>query len=568
MDRTRTGGGRSSSGLEYPRYLDFARWTQAVSRNLPRSPIATWRSATARRRSRARRSASSRATYFDFFDARPVLGRFFTAREDALPAGDAGHRARLRILAIAVRGPSRRPRIDRFASERGTYTIIGVAPPGFEGVSDQTRPDRVRPAHGVRARAVTRDYYTGLRLELARHHRPAQAGRDASTTANADLTNAYRRSWNAERVLEPSTRRRSTSRDPVAIAGPIQAARGPNGRAGVEGSRLDQRRRVRRAAHRLRERRQPAARARAAPPARDRACAARSAARARDWCSNCSPRRSCSRCSAALAGLLAAQFATGSLRDCFSTPADDWPVLTDARTLGVRGRPDGRDRGARRNPARPAVGARRSCRISQGGHTRRTATASRARGRRCSSFQTALSVVLLVGAGLFVRSLQAVRALRLGYDVDRLAYVEASMRGVKLTHRRRRATRRSICSPRRARTPGVDNATQVVSVPFWSSEGRGLFVAGIDSVRKLGRFTLQAGTPEYFATVGHAHRPRPRHSRPTIAPTRRASSSSARRWPRSSGRDQDPIGKCIRISSDTMPCTTVVGVAEDIRARR
>ena len=30
-------------------------------------------------------------------------------------------------------------------------------------------------------------------------------------------------------------------------------------------------------------------------------------------------------------------------------------------------------------------------------------------------------------------------------------------------------------------------------------------------------------------------------------------------WP-----GQDPIGKCFRISSDTMPCTTVVGIAENI----
>jgi len=33
-------------------------------------------------------------------------------------------------------------------------------------------------------------------------------------------------------------------------------------------------------------------------------------------------------------------------------------------------------------------------------------------------------------------------------------------------------------------------------------------------------------------------------------------------WP-----GQDPIGQCIRMNADTMPCTTVVGIAEDIRQR-
>ena len=45
--------------------------------------------------------------------------------------------------------------------------------------------------------------------------------------------------------------------------------------------------------------------------------------------------------------------------------------------------------------------------------------------------QGALSVLLLVGAGLFVRSLDRVRDMRLGYDADRLVMVRPVLRGAR-----------------------------------------------------------------------------------------------------------------------------------------
>src|SRR4029079_15269653 len=49
------------------------------------------------------------------------------------------------------------------------------------------------------------------------------------------------------------------------------------------------------------------------------------------------------------------------------------------------------------------------------------------------AFPAALSVVCLVGAGLCVRSLNNVRSLRLGYDVEPIVVVTEKMRGAKLT---------------------------------------------------------------------------------------------------------------------------------------
>jgi putative ABC transport system permease protein len=179
--------------------------------------------------------------------------------------------------------------------------------------------------------------------------------------------------------------------------------------------------------------------------------------------------------------------------------------------------------------------------------------------------QAALSVVLLVGAGLFVRSLQAVRGLRMGYDVDRIAYVEASMRGVELNAVESAALAGRLESESRA-LPGIANASLAASVPFWFSASRDLYVTGIDSVAKLGRFLMQAGSPDYFATMGtrilrgRGLTAADRAGTPYIAVVSEAMATTL--W-----KGDDPIGKCFRIDADTMPCTTVVGVAENIKAR-
>lgn len=179
--------------------------------------------------------------------------------------------------------------------------------------------------------------------------------------------------------------------------------------------------------------------------------------------------------------------------------------------------------------------------------------------------QTALSVVLLVGAGLFIQSLRAVRGLKFGYDADRIAYVEGSMRGVKLPKERMAELANSLETTARA-LPGVEKASVIISVPFYSSEGHSLYVQGIDSVRRLGRFALQAGSPDYFAAMGtrilrgRAFTSDDQPDGPRVAVVSEAMAKVL--WP-----NQDAIGKCFRIGSDTMPCTTVIGIAENIRSR-
>src|SRR5206468_2951848 len=108
--------------------------------------------------------------------------------------------------------------------------------------------------------------------------------------------------------------------------------------------------------------------------------------------------------------------------------------------------------------------------------------------------QGGLSVVLLVGAGLFVRSLENVRALPLGYNADRVLLAYLNARGARLDSAAHARFRRELLETARA-IPGVEAAATIDSRPFATSMAL-LYVDGIDSVQKLGRFDLQYTSPD------------------------------------------------------------------------
>jgi predicted permease len=178
-------------------------------------------------------------------------------------------------------------------------------------------------------------------------------------------------------------------------------------------------------------------------------------------------------------------------------------------------------------------------------------------------FQGALSVVLLVGAGLFVRSLRNVNDVRLGYDVDPVLLVNLNMRGENLDSAASVGLLQRLEQAAKA-TPGVAHVSRQVAVPFWSTWSVGLYVQGIDTVGRLGQFNLNAVSPDYFATMGtRILRGRGfTDADGANAPRAMIVSEGMGKvlWP-----GKDPIGQCIRVSADTVPCTYVVGIAEDIK---
>jgi predicted permease len=177
--------------------------------------------------------------------------------------------------------------------------------------------------------------------------------------------------------------------------------------------------------------------------------------------------------------------------------------------------------------------------------------------------QAAFSVLLLVGAGLFLRSLMNVEGLRLGYDVDRLLWVELQDRGIKLDSVQQVNLRQQLLA-RAQSIPSVEHATEGLTVPFSMTWSFNIFVPGVDSVNRLGNLNLQAGSADFFQTMGtriirgRGFTAEDRETSPKVMVV--GELMAKKLWP-----GQDAIGKCVKMNSDTMPCRTVVGIAEDVR---
>jgi predicted permease len=174
--------------------------------------------------------------------------------------------------------------------------------------------------------------------------------------------------------------------------------------------------------------------------------------------------------------------------------------------------------------------------------------------------QSALSVVLLAGAGLFVRSLGNVRAQHLGWDPAPVLIVTPNYRGLRLDSAAQTALRARLLDAAR-QIPGVEHAARINGLPFGTSTYN-LVVPGTDSAQRAARFNYQATSPDYFKTVdtrllrGRAYTAQDRGDASRVAVV---SQSMARRlWP-----NKDPIGQCFHLQDATTPCMTVIGVAED-----
>ena len=178
--------------------------------------------------------------------------------------------------------------------------------------------------------------------------------------------------------------------------------------------------------------------------------------------------------------------------------------------------------------------------------------------------QAAVSVILLVGTGLFVRSLRNVHGVKLGVDVNRLVIASIDLRSVGLDSIAADEYFRLV-QQAAAKLPGVAVATVAEAPPFsdWSM-GIALKVPGRDSTPTFDDGPYRhVVRPEYFAAVGtpivrgRAFYESDAH--PGAPPVAIINERVARRlWPR-----ENPIGRCIQTSEKESPCFEIIGIAGD-----
>jgi len=546
------------SGIPYTRYLDVRRATTSFSQY---AGVTEWRLAVGvGDASRERQVVGANASFFRFFDAPPVLGRYFTAIEDSIPRG-----ANVAVLSYAYwmqELGGRNVIGEKLQVGPLVTTIIGVAPKGFVGISEGEAPSVFLPittlVYGVNQgnpeTFATKYNWDWMNVIVRR--KPGVSRQ----RADADLTQAFISSREAQRASLPSTLPPRLAH-PVSTAGAVRTAAGPS--AGLESRTLLWVDGV-------------------AVMVLLISCAnvlnlllARVFARQREIARRLALGVSRRRLAAqfviegillaalgCVAGVAIAQSVWVGLRQMLirdgggDALAADWRALAVACGCAVIAGIVLSLGPALFAPSDNVAATLRSGSRSGGA----TAHSPRVRAVLLAA-QAALSVTLLIGAGLFVRSLDNARKFHLGWDAAAIVVVEPNYRGLVLDSAAADATRRALLDAARA-IPGVRSVTRINSTPFATSY-RQLFVTGIDSVSRLGRFNYQATTPDYFDVAGTRivrGRTFTRQERGQAGRVAVVSKSMARTlWP-----NAEPIGQCFRVDADTMPCTRVVGVAEDV----
>jgi predicted permease len=547
---------RIDRNYSFARFLDVGRLTRSFA------DIAAFQTLTIAvgegEDTKEMRVTVASAGYFRFFEVQPALGRFFTPEEDSVPAGSS-----VVVLGFDYWQTRFGGRGDILGTQlrigQIPTTVIGVAPKGFVGMNDQGVPAAYLPitayAHSRRGPNYP-GIYTWSWLELLVRRKAEMS----IAAAQQDLTAAFTQSWRAAAAADPGWGPVEAARPRGELA-PVQLERGPlAGRdskvatwvsgvalivlliacANVANLFLS------RAVNRRRE------------IAMRFALGVTRGRLVRQLLTESLVLGGIG----GVVGLAIAQWGASALRGLFFRDAAA-SVLVDVRTLGFTA--VATLLAALLTGLIPALHAGRGdLAAALKGGAREGHQRSRVR-TGLLVFQATLSVVLLVGAGLFVRSLHNVREHRLGYDVEPVLFAEANLRGERPSDAERVALADRMLAAAKA-TPGVTHAALVISVPFWSNEGRGLYVPGIDTVRKLGRFILQAASPDYFATMGtqvlrgRAFDESDRAGTPRVAVVGEGMAQAL--WP-----GREAIGQCFRIGSDTVPCTTVIGVAEEMRVR-
>jgi predicted permease len=491
------------------------------------------------------------ASFWEVLGARPALGRFYTAAEDVRGAEP---------VAVISYGLWQR----EFGSDPGVvgreldlgharYTVIGVAPQGFTG-AELTPVDVWLPLHVAATLRFGSDRFTGSRtwwwISIVARLRPGVPAEAAATEATA-LHRAGRRE-----LFEKGSERP----DPTILPASLIAARGPSPAPEIAVSRwlagvslvvlLIACANVANLliARAIRHQRETAIR----------------------LALGISRRRLVGQMLAegallALLGAVAALIVThwsGAFVQRTLLPDVAWGAPVNrlvvafvlALTLGA----------GLLSALIPALQATRrgvagALRESSGGIN---LSATRLRSW-LSGLQVALSVVLLVGAGLLVRSLHNVRSIDLGFDAEHVLFARPSFApgGVGDAER---ALVLARAAENLSRLAAVERVAVAEIIPFSGGMVTSFRAEGVDSIRSVpsgGPYIYKVG-PGFFDVLGldirrgREFEETDRKGAPQVAVLNE--SLAAHLWP-----GQDPLGRCLYVGEDATACTRVVGVVED-----
>jgi putative ABC transport system permease protein len=181
--------------------------------------------------------------------------------------------------------------------------------------------------------------------------------------------------------------------------------------------------------------------------------------------------------------------------------------------------------------------------------------------------QAAFSLMLLVGATLFVRSLDNVRGLDIGYDADRLLFAYPQFDAGQAPPAAVQAAQVAQIAQRFEGRPGVEGVARVVNIPMQGISFTTFFwgPGGVDSSGSLRQNfpTFSAVSPEFFRVVGLRFVQGRAFEGGAGAPGEVVvnEAMAAKLWP-----GRLALGECMRFDKRANPCYTVVGVVENARA--
>ena len=179
--------------------------------------------------------------------------------------------------------------------------------------------------------------------------------------------------------------------------------------------------------------------------------------------------------------------------------------------------------------------------------------------------QVAISALLLVGAGLFARSMDRLGRLQFGMEQDRVLTIMVPLRNAGYSPAAIESFFERAIPELRA-IPGVEQVSAGQTVPFRPSLSALIALPGTDQLPVSGTTypTYYSVTPGHFATVGtrilrgRGFLDSDTAGSPPVVIVEQA--LGAKLWP-----GQDPIGKCLILGGTGQPCREVVGVAANTR---